>query len=73
MKIYIVKAPQGEYEDYCEPIVKVFADKEKAEEYVKIENAKLPLEQAEMYEHCFFKWNNAGQKGKTKPSCYNGE
>ena len=41
MKIYIVKAPQGEYEDYREPIVKVFADKGKAEEYVKIENAEL--------------------------------
>lgn len=26
MKIYIVKAPQCEYEDYREPIVKVFAD-----------------------------------------------
>ena len=50
MKIYIVKAPQGEYEDYCEPIVKVFADKAKAEEYVKIENAKLPLEQADKEE-----------------------
>ena len=23
MKVYIVKAPQGEYEDYREPIVKV--------------------------------------------------
>ena len=32
MKIYIVKAPQGEYEDYYEPIVKVFADKGKAED-----------------------------------------
>ena len=40
MKVYIVKAPYGEYEDYSEPIVKVFADKGKAEEYVKIENAK---------------------------------
>ncbi len=29
MKVYIVKAPQGEYEDYCEPIIKVFADKGK--------------------------------------------
>lgn len=25
IKVYIVKAPQGEYEDYQEPIVKVFA------------------------------------------------
>ena len=52
MKIYIVKAPQGEYEDYCEPIVKVFTDKSKAEEYVKAENAKLPLEQADKCEEC---------------------
>ena len=44
MKVYIVKAPQGEYEDYREPIVKVFADKGKAEEYVKIENAKFCIE-----------------------------
>ena len=40
MKVYIVKAQYGEYEDYSEPIVKVFADKGKAEEYVKIENSK---------------------------------
>ena len=71
MKIYIIKAPQGEYEDYREPIVKVFTDKGKAEEYVKEENAKLPLKQAEMCEHCFFKWDNPGQKGKTIPTCYN--
>ena len=73
MKVYVVKAPQGKYEDYQEPIVKVFIDKSKAELYVKEENSKLPLEQAEMCEHCFFKWDNAGQKGKTKPSCYNGD
>ena len=30
MKVYVVKAPQGEYEDYQEPIVKVFLDKKKA-------------------------------------------
>ena len=36
MKVYIVRAPQGEYEYYSEPIIKVFADKGKAEEYVKI-------------------------------------
>lgn len=33
MKIYIVKTPQGEYEDYREPIAKVFSDKAKAEEF----------------------------------------
>lgn len=43
MKVYVVKAPQGEYEDYQEPIVKVFIDKSKAELYVKEENSKLPL------------------------------
>ena len=40
MKVSIVKAQYGEYEDYSEPIVKVFADQGKAEEYVKLENAK---------------------------------
>ena len=55
MKIYIVKAPQGEYESYQEPIVKVFIDKSNAELYVKEENAKLPLEQAKKCEECL--WN----------------
>ena len=36
MKVYVVKAPQGEYEDYREPIVKVFADKTKAELEAKL-------------------------------------
>lgn len=52
MKIYIVKKPQGYYEEYHEPIIKVFADKGKAEEYVNIENAKLPLKQAEKCRYC---------------------
>ena len=73
MKVYVVKAPQGEYEDYREPIVKVFIDKSKAELYVKGENSKLSLEQAEMCEHCLFKWGNIGQNRTTKPSCYNGD
>ena len=73
MKVYVVKAPQGEYEDYQEPIVKVFIDKAKAELYVKEENAKLPLEQAKICEHCYFKWDNAGQRGKVKPSCFVGD
>ena len=73
MKVYVVKAPQGEYEDYQEPIVKVFIDKSKAELYVKEENSKLPLEQAKMCEHCLFKWGNIGQNGTIKPSCYNGD
>lgn len=66
MKVYIVKAPQGEYEDYCEPIVKVFADKAKAEEYVKVENDKLPLEQAKRCrEYC---WTKVCSKEQT---CFN--
>lgn len=73
MKVYVVKAPQGEYESYREPIDKIFLDKKKAQQYVKEENAKLPLKQAEMCEHCFFKWDNAGQKCKTRPNCYNGD
>ena len=71
MKIYIVKAPQGEYEDYREPIVKVFADKAKAEEYVKTENAKLPLEQADKCEECLWKWKMAFEHNDEKPKCFN--
>ena len=41
MKVYIVKSPQGEYEDYCEPIVKVFANKEKALETLMIMKEQL--------------------------------
>ena len=73
MKVYVVKAPQGEYEDYQEPIVKVFLDKKKAKQYVKDENAKLPLKQANMCQDCYFKWENPAQKGKIRPSCYNGD
>ena len=69
MKIYIVKAPQGEYESYQEPIVKVFLDKKKAKQYVKDENAKLPLEQADMCFKCLFKWDNCKIKDKQKPQC----
>jgi hypothetical protein len=35
MKVYVVKAPQGEYESYQEPIDKIFLDKKKAQQYVK--------------------------------------
>ena len=72
-KIYIVKAPQGEYEDYQEPIVKVFLDKKKAEQYVKDENANLPLGQAKKCQNCYFMWENPAQKGKIRPSCFNGD
>lgn len=64
MKVFIVKAPCGEYEDYQEPIVKVFLDKAKAKKYVAEENAKLPLEQSNKCVECYFKWSCAGQKGK---------
>lgn len=32
VNVYIVKAPHGEYKYYSEPIIKVFANKEKAEQ-----------------------------------------
>ena len=73
MKVYVVKAPQGEYEDYQEPIDKIFLDKKKAQQYVKEENAKLPLEQAEMCQNCYFKWENPAQKEKIRPTCFNGD
>ena len=73
MKVYVVKAPQGEYEDYQEPIVKVFLDKKKAKQYVKEENAKLPLEQAKKCQDCYFKWENPAQKGEIRPTCFNGD
>ena len=73
MKVYVVKAPQGEYEDYQEPIAKVFLDKKKAKQYVKDENAKLPLEQAKKCQNCYFMWENPAQKGKIRPTCFNGD
>lgn len=73
MKVYIVKAPQGEYESYQEPIVKVFANKKQARDYVNVENSKLPLEQAKKCQECYFMWENPAQKGKIRPSCFNGD
>ena len=73
MKVYVVKAPQGEYESYQEPIDKIFLDKKKAQQYVKEENAKLPLEQANKCQECYFKWENPAQKGKIRPTCFNGD
>ena len=69
MKVYIVKAPQGEYEDYREPIDKIFIDKKKAQQYVKEENAKLPLEQAKMCEHCHYKWTMSFKPTQPIPNC----
>lgn len=71
VNVYIVKAPHGEYEDYREPIVKVFVNKEKAEEYVKIENSKLPLEQAGKCEECIWCWKMAFEHDDEKPECFN--
>lgn len=67
--IYVVKAPQGEYEDYREPIVKVFADKNKAKQYVKEENAKLPIKQAKMCENCHYKWEMSFKTTQPMPKC----
>lgn len=72
-KVYVVKHPQGAYEDYQEPIVKVFFNEKEAKLYVKEENAKLPLEQAKKCDECYFKWTCVGQKGKKIPSCFNGD
>ncbi len=72
-KVYVVKKPFGEYEDYQEPIVKVFLDETKAKSYVKEENAKLPLEQAKKCNKCCYKWECVGQKGKETPSCFKGD
>lgn len=69
MKVYVVKAPQGEYEEYCEPIFKIFFDKAKAEKCIKEENAKLPLEQVDKCNKCLFKWSNQQTEGKQVPSC----
>ena len=71
-KVYVVKHPQGAYEDYQEPIVKVFLNKKEAKSYVKEENAKLPLQQAEKCAYCYFKWECTAQKGKETPSCFKG-
>lgn len=72
-KVYVVKHPQGAYEDYQEPIAKVFFNEKEAKLYVKEENAKLPLEQAKKCDECYFKWTCVGQKGKKIPSCFNGD
>ena len=73
MKVYIVKAPYGEYESYQEPIDKVFLDKAKALKYIKEENIKKPLEQAKKCTECYFMWDNPGQKGKIRPKCFRGD
>lgn len=70
MKVYIVKAPCGEYDSYKEPIVKVFLDKKKALKYVKEENAKLPLQQAKKCLMCAWKWGCSAREQQPQPECY---
>ena len=69
MKVYVVKAPQGEYEDYREPIVKVFADKKKAKQYVDEENSKLRLEQSDKCFNCQYKWVMSFKPTQPIPNC----
>lgn len=72
-KVYVVKRPEGAYESYQEPIVKVFFNEKAAKSYFKEENAKLPLEQTEKCTYCCYKLECIGQKGKETPSCFKGD
>lgn len=77
-KVYIVKAPQGAYEDYKEPIVKVFLRKEKAEQYVQKESEKIMAKlnivkkKAEKCANCLFSTTTKLHltSGIKKPKCY---
>ena len=51
MKVYVVKAPYGEYEDYQEPIIGIFTDEAKADEVVAKRNAAI-AENDRKREHC---------------------
>lgn len=51
MKVYVVKAPYGEYEDYCEPIIGIFTDEAKADEVIAKRNAAI-AENDRKREHC---------------------
>lgn len=51
MKVYVVKAPYGEYEDYCEPIIGIFTDEAKADEVIAKRNAAI-AENNRKREHC---------------------
>lgn len=72
MFIYIVKRPQGSYDDYREEIEKVFLDKEKAEKYMQEENKKLPLEQANRCKSCTWHYQVGSVKQGKKPDCLKG-
>ena len=67
--VYIVKRPQGSYEDYREEIEKVFLNKEKAEKYVEEENAKLPLEQRDKCSQCTWRYKIGCEHKLLKPDC----
>lgn len=41
MKVYVVKAPYGEYEDYREPIIGIFTNEAKADEVIAKRNAAI--------------------------------
>lgn len=51
MKVYVVKAPYGEYEDYYEPIIGIFTDEAKADEVIAKRNAAI-AENDRKREHC---------------------
>lgn len=51
MKVYVVKAPYGEYEDYYEPIIGIFTDEAKADEVIAKRNAAIE-ENDRKREHC---------------------
>ena len=51
MKVYVVKAPYGEYEDYYEPIIGIFTDEAKADEVIAKRNAAI-AENNRKREHC---------------------
>lgn len=51
MKVYVVKAPYGEYEDYYEPIIGIFTDEAKADEVIAKRNAAI-AENDRKRKHC---------------------
>ena len=51
MKVYVVKAPYGDYEDYYEPIIGIFTDEAKADEVIEKRNAAI-AENDRKREHC---------------------
>lgn len=51
MKVYVVKAPYGEYENYREPIIGIFTDEAKADEVIAKRNAAI-AENDRKREHC---------------------